>query len=514
MMRKWFAGISILAFMAALLAACAPMAFAQDQQASKTPYTLSEYNAFQTAAGQNDPQAKVQGLDDFVSKFPNSVLLPLAYKLYYATYNQLKNYPKTIEYVDKFLAVPDDKLLAIPGENKEAITGDRLQALYLRAVAFNQSFSDKDANAQDELTKARQSALDGLKVLDQIAKPANQTDDQFAQSKKPVILLFNYTAGIAAFNMKDYKDAIDSFNADVAATGSTTDQTTAATYYRLGVSYLQLAAQQAPAQSQASATPPAGAPPTTTPPGGTASTTPASGTATPGADSSALTDLYMNGFWDLARAVALNGSGKAQIQSYLRAEMFNYEQPACGTLLDAQLNELIQLAGTQATRPTTYSIPSAADLNKILQASNLLSILGDLQGGGDKAKMTWLAVCGQEIPSVVGKITDVTPGTDTIDFKVFTAATGEEIEAGTTPNLDVTVHTAPPAAAAGGQAPTDVPVQPEAARLVKNGEIKFTGTLVSYDAQPFLVHFDKCTVDPSVIPPEKGEKKPHRPGER
>lgn len=506
MMRKWFAGISILAFMAALLAIGAPMAFGQDQQASKTPYTLSEYNAFQTAAGQNDPQAKVQGLDDFVSKFPNSVLVPLAYKIYYTTYNQLKNYPKTIEYTDKFLAVPDDKLLLIPGESKEAITGDRLQALYLRAVAFNQSFNEKDANAQDELTKARQSALDGLKVLDQIPKPANQTDDQFAQSKKPVILLFNYTAGIASFDMKDYKNAIDSFNADVAATGSTADQTTAATYYRLGVSYLQLAAQQAPAQSQTPATPANGTPPATTTPAtpATATTTPA-----PTTDNSALTDLYMNGFWDLARAVALNGSGKEQIQSYLRAEMFNYEQPACGTLLDAQLNELIQLAGTQATRPTTYSVPSAADLNKILQASNLLSILGDLQTGGDKAKMTWLAVCGQEIPAVVGKITDVTPGTDTIDFKVFTAATGEAIEAGTTPNLDVLVHTAPPAAPAGGQTPADVPVQPEAARLQKNGEIKFTGTLVSYDAQPFLVHFDKCTVDPSVIP---AEKKPHHPG--
>ncbi|HEV2290020.1 MAG TPA: hypothetical protein VGR81_13840 [Candidatus Acidoferrales bacterium] len=507
MMRKWFAGISVLTFATALLAASASMAYAQDQQASKTPYTLSEYNAFQTAAGQNDPQAKVQGLDDFVSKFPNSVLVPLAYKIYYTTYNQLKNFPKTIEYVDKFLAVPDDKLLLIPGESKEAITGDRLQALYLRAVAFNQSFNEKDANAQDELTKARQSALDGLKVLAQIPKPANQTDDQFAQSKKPVILLFNYTAGIASFDMKDYKNAIDSFNADVAATGSTADQTTAATYYRLGVSYLQLAAQQAPAQSQTPATPANGAASTTP-------ATPATGAATPApaTDSSALTDLYMNGFWDLARAVALNGSGKAQIQSYLRAEMFNYEQPACGTLLDAQLNELIQLAGTQGTRPTTYSIPNAADLNKILQASNLLSILSDLQTGGDKAKMTWLAVCGQEIPSVVGKITDVTPGTDTIDFKVFTAATGEAIEAGTTPNLDVLVHTAPPAAPAGGAAPTDVPVQPEAARLLKNGEIKFTGTLVSYDAQPFLVHFDKCTVDPSVIPPEKGEKKPHRPG--
>ena len=105
---------------------------------------------------------------------------------------------------------------------------------------------------------------------------------------------------------------------------------------------------------------------------------------------------------------------------------------------------------------------------------------------------------------------------------MFTAATGEAIQAGTTANLDVTVWTAPhteaaaatPAAGATAQTTTPAPVQPEAARLQKGDAIKFTGTLVSYDTQPFLVHFNKCKVDASVIPPEKGapKRKPRRPG--
>ena len=33
-------------------------------------------------------------------------------------------------------------------------------------------------------------------------------------------------------------------------------------------------------------------------------------------------------------------------------------------------------------------------------------MIGDLSGGGDKAKMTWLAICGAEFPEVVGKIID------------------------------------------------------------------------------------------------------------
>lgn len=509
MMRKWIVANAIVCIGAVLLCYGAPRALAQDdQQSSKTPYTLPEYNAYQAAAGQTDPQAKIQALDDFVTKFPSSSLLPLAYQQYYGAYNQTKNYPKLIEYVDKFLAVPDDKYLLIPGMSKERLVGDRVQALYLRAVAFNQSFNEKDPNAQDELTKARQSALDGLKELDLIAKPSTMTDDQFAQQKKPAVILFNYTAGSAAYRAKDYKDAIDSYNAYITASG-TADQNVAAVNFQIGVAYLQMVAQQTPAQTQASAN---GQPP-------------ASGTTPSAADSSnsQLTDLYMNGFWNLARAIALKGPGEAQMRSYLHAQMFNYEQPACGNLLDDQMNELIQLAGTQATRPTTYSLPSAADLGKILQASNLLNILQDLQGGGDKAKMTWLAVCGQEIPDVVGKIIEATPGTDSIDFKVFTAATGEEIGAGTTPNLDVTVYTAAPAAgaapatgAAGStQAQTPPPVQPEASRLQKDAPIKFTGTLVKYDATPFLLYFDKCKVDPTAIPAEKGApKKPHHPGAR
>ncbi|HEV2224061.1 MAG TPA: hypothetical protein VGR84_13765 [Candidatus Acidoferrales bacterium] len=513
MMRKSFAANGLLVFVAAVLSLAAPLASAQDQQqppAAKTPYTLAEYNAFQACASQTDPQARIQSCDDFASKFPNSVLLPLVYQTDYQAYNQLKDYPKTIDAIDKFLAVPDDKLTVIPGVTKEKVTGDRLQALYIRAVAFNQVFNEKDPNAQDELTKARQAALDGLKVLGELPKPANMTDDQFTQQKKPPEILFNYTAGSAAFQLKDYKDAIDSFNAVLADKSDD-----AATYFRLGVAYLQLAGQQTPKQAQ-------------TPPNGTAPTTPPSAGATPAAPDPAqqqVNDLYMNGFWALARSIALKGPGEAQMRTYLRAQMFNYEQPACGSLLDQQMSELIQLAGTTPTRPATYSLPSAADLSTVLQSSNLLTILDNLQAGGDKGKMTWLAVCGQEIPDVVGKIIDITPGTDSIDFKVFTAATGEEIQAGTTANLDVTVWTAPhtdtaaatPAGgAAAAQTSTPAPVQPEAARLQKGDAIKFTGTLVSYDTQPFLVHFDKCKVDASVIPPEKGapKRKPRRPGAR
>lgn len=528
-MRKWVVANAIV-WLAAALVCCAPQRVsAQDEQASKTPYTLPEYNAYQAAAGQTEPQAKIQALDDFVSKFPNSALMPLVDQQYYSAYNQTKNYPKLIEYVDKFLAVPDDKYLAIPGMDKKRLIADRAQALYFRALAFNQSFNEKDANAAQELTDARKYALQGLDALNQIQKPEGMTDETFTQQKKPLTLVFNYTAARAALLAKDYKDAIDSYNAYIAASGGPSPSV-ASVYYQIGVTYLQMVAQQMASQPQTNTTPPSGQPPATTNPPATSTTTPpttpGTSTAAPATstDNPQLVDLYMNGFWNLAKSLSLNVSGTAQVKSYLRAQMFNYEQPACGSLLDDQMNDLIQQAGTQTARPATYSIPSAADLGKILQSSNLLSILSDLQAGGDKAKMTWLAVCGQEIPNVVGKIIDITPGTDSIDFKVFTAATGEEIQAATTPNLDVTVFTSTPSAAdtsattgANGQAQaqTPPPVQPEVSRLQKGDGIKFTGTLTKYDASPFLLYFSKVQVDPSVIPKEKTPaRRPHRPGVR
>lgn len=526
-MRKWVVANAIV-WLAAALVCCSPLrASAQDEQASKTPYTLPEYNAYQAAAGQTDPQAKIQALDDFVSKFPNSALLPLVYQQYFGAYNQTKNYPKLIEYADKFLAVPEDKYLAIPGMSKTRFTPDRVQALFFRAVAFNQSFNDKDANAAQELADARKYAQQGLDALNQIEKPANMTDETFAAQKKQPEMVFNYTAARAALLAKDYKGAIDSYNAYIAASGGPS-QSVSSVYYQIGVAYLQMVAQQMASQPKTTA-PPTGQPPatgTTNPPGTSTTTAPAtpgtSATTTTSTDNPQLTDLYMNGFWNLAKSLALKVQGEAQVRSYLRAQMFNYEQPACGSLLDDQMNDLIQQAGTQTARSATYSLPSAADLGKVLQSSNLLSILSDLQGGGDKAKMTWLAVCGQEIPNVVGKIIDITPAADSIDFKVFTAATGEEIQAATTANLDVTVFTATPSAAdttattgANGQAQTPPSVQPEVSRLQKGDAIKFTGTLTKYDAQPFLLYFNKVTVDPSVIPKEKTPaRRPHRPGVR
>jgi hypothetical protein len=435
MKRKCMVAKAMLAVAGALLFWQVPHAAAQDASAQQPAYTIPEYNAFQACRAETNPQSQVKCLDDFVAKFPKSTLMKYVDQMYFTEYNALKNYPKVIEYADKYIADSDPK----------ADGAGRLQALYSRSAVFEIAFTSnpKAADATDQLNKAKAAALQGLQLLDALPKPDNMTPQQFADNKKPAIALFNATAGFAELQLKDYASAAASFKAAIANKADD-----GVSSYRLGVALLY----STPPQS-------------------------------------------LDGFWALARAIALKAPGDTQIKDYLRKQIAAYEQSGCDQLVDPQMNELLQLAATSPDRPATYSIPSSADLDKIRQSSNILSVIADLKGGGDKAKMTWLAICGLDFPEVVGKVIDVTPGTDMVELHVYTGATSEEMEAATTANMDV-----------------KVPGQPEASRLQKDDGVRFAGTLTGYDPDPFMLHWEKAKVNPEDIPPEKseGKRKPHK----
>jgi hypothetical protein len=184
--------------------------------------------------------------------------------------------------------------------------------------------------------------------------------------------------------------------------------------------------------------------------------------------------------------------------------------------VDPQLNNLLQLAANSPQRPTTWSLPSADDLNKIRQSSNIITVLTSLSGGGDTATQTWLAICGAEFPEVVGKIIDVQKSPDHVDFMVYSGATAAEMQAATTANMDVKVWTAPPPAGAvtapatGATQPPQITPQPEVLRLKKDDGVRFSGTLVSYDPSPFLLHWDQVKVDPTIIPKATPAKRGRR----
>lgn len=404
-------------------------AAAGGQDSTKQPYTLVEYNAEQACAAEKVPATQVKCLDDFVSKYPSSALLIYAYPLYVNAYNQLKNPDKVIEYADKTVAL---------GEKVEAVV--RYQVLYARALAYATLKPDAQAAGS---AKAREAAKAGLQALDEVKKPDNVTDEAFKTQKQQPTILFHFTCATAAMAAKDYPGAVECYKAILAI-----NPEDLSTNYNLGKAYMAM-----------------------TPP------------------------QWMDAFWYFARAVTSKGATQAQsnsVKKYLKGQIANYQGGnVCDSLTDGELNELLQLAGSSADRPSTYTLPSAADISAVQKDMTIASVFTDLKAGGDKSKLTWLAACGLEFPEVPGKVIEVTPG-DPIVLKIAFVTSDAEFEAATTPNMDVKV--------AG---------QPEAARVEKDSAVHFTGTLVAYDPDPaFFLHWDKAKVKAEDIPKEKTPKKP------
>ncbi|HEX4544768.1 MAG TPA: hypothetical protein VH110_00320 [Candidatus Acidoferrum sp.] len=433
------AGVAVIAAICLILGcglsanAQAPAA-TQDTGVTKAPpYTMAEYNAYKACDGETNPAAKIKCLDDFVSKYPNSALLNFIYQLYSQAYGQQKNYPKVIEYADK--------LAALSGIE----AGVRFNAYYTHCAAYNALITDpspdgKKAAADSALAKAAQTAAAAAsKTLDEVKKPDGQSDDAWAKQVTQFKIFLNGVAAQSATIAKDCAGAVASYKAVLAL-----NPDDAISSYRLGLAYMCM-----------------------TPP------------------------QQMDAFWSIARAVTSKGATQAQaakVKDYLRKLIANYQGgTVCDSLTDAELNELLQLAASSVDRPSSYSIPSAADLANAQKDMTIASVIADLKAGGEKGKLTWMAACGLEFPEVPGKVIEVVPGTDSIVLKIAFVTSDAEFDAATTANMDVKVVG-----------------QPEAARVEKDSAIHFTGTLTAYDPDPaFFLHWDKAKVKEEDLPKEK-----------
>jgi tetratricopeptide (TPR) repeat protein len=402
----------------------------QDAGGTKQPYTMPEYNAYQACATEKVPATLVKCLDDFVGKYPNSALLIYVYPLYFQAYGQLKNYQKMIEYSDKAVALGD-----------KVDAGVRYQALYAHCYAYNALPAAQQSDAA-QAKAAIDAAAAGLTTLEQVKKPESMTEDAFNTQKKQIQVYFNGTAAQAAMSLKDYTSAIKFYKAVLALTPDD-----GITSYRLGLAYEAMNPPQ-----------------------------------------------HMDAFWSIARAVTAKGATEAQskkVKDYLRKLIQNYQQAACDTLTDAELNELLQLASSSPERPSSYTLPSVSDLDAARKDMTIASVVADLKAGGDKSKVTWLAACGLEFPGVPGKVIENIPGADAIELKIAFVTSDAEFDAATTPNMDVKVV---------GQA--------DVARVEKDSAIHFTGTLVSYDPDPaFMLHWEKGKVNEEDVPKEKAAPK-------
>ena len=384
MMRKWMMTGAGVVWIALGMGSGAGNLWAAPQTAqdqSKPAYTLAEYNLYQAADKETNPQQKVAKLDEFVKTYSNSSLMPYIYRDYYQTYMALKNFAQVIEYSDRMIALGD----------KIDTTG-KLEAYYTRAQAFYLGASSKDLQTPDALNKARDASITGLKVLEDLKKPDNVEQGQFDQQKKGVKVLFNAVAALSSTNLKDYAAAANYYKTLLSI-----DPNDAVSHYRLGIVDLQM-----------------------NPPQGT------------------------DGFWELARAISLKIPNDTQVKAYLKNQIIRYQQPACDKLVDDQVSELLTLAASATDKPATLNVPSAADLQKARDdTANFLPALKGGGDAGKLMWLAScgleypdVGVKVMEPPTVDG---------DTVRVKVFRGATPEEIEAATDPNMQVKIEGQPDA---------------------------------------------------------------------
>ena len=369
-----------IASLLTVLLAMAATVRAQGAAPASPAYTTAEYNEYNAAKGIAAPADKIKALEAFTAKYPNTALLEFAYRDLYTTYYTQKNYPKTIEYVDKLLAL---------GDKVQAAT--RLGALINRGQAYGAGATDAALQTPEMLTKTREASAQGLAAIAALPKPANMTDDAIKKQKDAIGFVFNSVAGIAASYQKDYKGAATSFKAAMAL-----NPEDATTHYRLGAAYLQDMPMQA-----------------------------------------------NDGFWELGRAIALKIPGDAQVKQFMQGRLIQYQQPSCNKAVDDEINSILMASAAGADRPADFNVSSAMDLQSARDDTNnfLPWLQGGGKNANTMWLATCGLEFPDVAVRVMEIVPGDSP--DKFTMRAFRAPTQEEMQAGTMPNMEIHIAEQP-----------------------------------------------------------------------
>ena len=125
-------------------------------------------------------QAKISGMEAFLTQYPNSVMKEDALELLMRTYQQLNNVPKTMEAANRVLQA-----------NPNNVTALALLSYLNRLKAQ----SEQGAAAQQDLQQAAQFGEKGLQALPNYPKPEGMSDVDFAKLKDSLSGIFNGSNG-------------------------------------------------------------------------------------------------------------------------------------------------------------------------------------------------------------------------------------------------------------------------------------------------------------------------------
>lgn len=172
----------------------------QPPQQKKEIKDPAEYNAYVGAVQQQDPKAKVSGIEAFLVQYPNSVMKEDALELLMGAYQQTGDIPKTLDAAQRLLAV----------------NPNNYRALALLTYMKRQT-AEAGTNPQQNLADAAQYGSKGIEALKVATKPDGMSDADFDKLKKQLGSIFNGAVGISALQSKNYSQAQQSLRAAVEA---------------------------------------------------------------------------------------------------------------------------------------------------------------------------------------------------------------------------------------------------------------------------------------------------------
>src|SRR3989442_10948696 len=152
----------------------------------------AEYNAYVGAVQQTDPNAKISGLEAFLTQYPNSVMKNQALEILMGTYQQAGNIQKAVDTAAKLVTVDSCNV----------------RALALLAYFDRLKAQGGDPNAKQLLADAKKYGEQGLDCLPKFTKPEGMSDVDFQKLKDQMTSIFNAAIGIAALQDKDYATAV------------------------------------------------------------------------------------------------------------------------------------------------------------------------------------------------------------------------------------------------------------------------------------------------------------------
>jgi hypothetical protein len=192
-------------------------AAAQPAQQKKEIKDPAEYNAYVGAIQQQDPNAKISGLEAFLQQYPNSVMKQDALEALLAEYQKTGNAAKMTDTAQRLLQADPNNVRALA-----------FLAFYHRSLAQG------GQDAQKNLDLARQYGEKGLQALQTYQRPEGVSEPDYEKNKQLMGAIFNGAVGLAALQGKDYATATKDLK--IAADANPTDFSTV---YPLALAYLQ-----------------------------------------------------------------------------------------------------------------------------------------------------------------------------------------------------------------------------------------------------------------------------------